>query len=92
MVNVWRHLNVRTGEDINILPHTEKQVKPEKSFVANHLLVGNHSAFYDNFSIQTRENRKFLQEVKERLLIMRVKPSLNSNIILALLYLYNRPQ
>ena len=55
-----RHLNVRIGEHIGISPLTKKQVKPKNSFVADHLLLCNHSASYDDFSILTRENKKFL--------------------------------
>ena len=60
-----RHLNVRIGKHIGISPLTKKQVKPKNSSVADHLLLCNHSAFYDNFSILTRENKKFLLELKE---------------------------
>ena len=52
-----RHLNVRIGEYIGILPLTVKQVKPKKSSVADHLLFCNHSASYDDFSILTRRNK-----------------------------------
>ena len=85
-----RHLNVRIGEHIGISPLTRKQVKPKNSSVADHLLLCNHSASYDDFSILTRENKKFLLELKESLLIMRDKPSLNRNITLAPLYLFGR--
>ena len=43
--------------------------KPKKSSVADHLLLCNHSASYDDFSILTRDNSKFLLELKESLLI-----------------------
>ena len=82
-----RHLDVRIGEHIGISPITKKQVKPKSSFVADHLLFCNHSASYDNFSILTHENKKFLLELKESLLIMRDEPSLNRNITSAPLYL-----
>ena len=72
-----RDLIVRIGEHIGISPLTRKQVKPKNSSVADHLLFCNHSASYDDFSILTRENKKFLLELKESLLIMRDKPSLN---------------
>ena len=85
-----RHLNVRIGEHIGISPLTRKQVKPKNSSVADHLLLCNHSASYDDFSILTRENKKFLLELKESLLIMRDKPSLNRNITSAQLYLFGR--
>ena len=85
-----RHLNIRIGEYIGISPFTRKQVKPKNSSVADHLLFSNHSAFYGDFSILTRENKKFLLEFKERLLLMRDKPTLNKNIISAPLYLYDK--
>ena len=81
-----RHLNVRIG----ISPLTKKQVKPNNSSVADHLLFCYHSVFYDDFSILTRENR-FLLELKESLLIMKDKPSLNRNITSASLYLLAGP-
>ena len=86
-----RHLNVRIGERIGISPLTEKQVKPKNSSVADHSLLCNHSASYNDFSILTRESKKILLELKESLLIMRDKPSLNRNITLAPLYLLIRP-
>ena len=46
-----------------------------KKQVADHLLFCNHSTSYNNFSILTIENKKFLLELKESLLIMRDKPS-----------------
>ena len=79
-----RHLDVRIGEHICISPLTRKQVKPKNSSVADHLLFYNHSASYDDFSIVTRANKMFLRELKESLLIMRDKPSLNWNITSAL--------
>ena len=85
-----RHLNVRIGEYIGISPLTRKQVKPKNSSVASHLLICKHSASDDDFSILTYENKKFLLELKENLLIMRDKPSLNRNITLAPLYLFDR--
>ena len=85
-----RHLNVRIGEHIGISPLTRKQVKPKNSSVADHLLPCNHSESYDGFSIQTRENKKFLLELKENLLIMRDKPYLNKNIASVPLYLFSK--
>ena len=46
-------------------------------FVADYLLFCNHSASYRNFGILMRENKKILLKLKENLLIMRYKPSLN---------------
>ena len=85
-----RQVNVRIGEHIGTSPLTRKQVKPKNSSVAYHLLLCNHSASYNDFSILTRENRTFLLELKESLLIMRDKPSLNRNITSVPLYLSNR--
>ena len=65
-----RHLNVRTGEHIGISPLTKRQVKPNNGSLADHLLLCNHSASYDDFSILTRENKTFLLELKEILLII----------------------
>ena len=85
-----RHMNVRIGEHIGISSLTRKQVKPKNSSVADHLLFCNHSASYDDFSILTRENKKFLLEFKETLLIMRDKPSLSRNITSVPLYLFDK--
>ena len=38
--------------------------------VGDHLLLSNHSASYDNFSILTREGRMLLLELKESLLTL----------------------
>ena len=65
-----RHLNVRIGEHIGISPLTRKQVKPKNSSIADHLLLCNHSASYDDFSIITCENEKFLLGLKESLSII----------------------
>ena len=86
-----RHLNVRIDEHFGILPLTRKQVKPKNSSVVENLLLCNRSASYEDFSILTRENKKFLLELKESLLMMRDKPSLNRNITSAPLCLSTRP-
>ena len=85
-----RHLDVRIGEHISISLLTRKQVKSKNNSLADHLLFCNHSASYDDFSILTRENKKFLLELKESLLIMRDKPSLNRNITSAPLHLFDK--
>ena len=51
MYESMRHLNVRIGEHVDIPPLTRKQVKPKSSSVADHLLLCNHSASYEDFSI-----------------------------------------
>ena len=84
------HLNVRIGEHIRISPLTKKKVKPKSSTVSDHLLLCNHSPSYKNFSLLTKENKKFLLELKESLQIMRDKPSLKRNIRSTLLYLFEK--
>ena len=61
-----RHLNFRIGERIGISPLTKKQVKPKNSSVANNLLFCNHSAFYDDFSILTHENKMFFTRIERK--------------------------
>ena len=85
-----RHLNVRIGEHIGISSLTKKKVHPKDSAVSDHLLLCNHSPSFENFSVLTKENKKFLLELKESLLIMRDKPSLNRNIRSAPLYQFDK--
>ena len=85
-----RHLNVRTGEHIEISPLTKKKVKSKCSAVSNHLLLCNHSPCFGSFSVLTKENREFALELKDILLIMRDKLSLIRNIRPATLYLFDR--
>ena len=82
-----RHLNVRIGEHIGISLLTMKKVKPKGS---DHLLLCNHSPSFENFNVLIKENKKFLLELKESLLIMRDKPSLNRSIRSAPLYLFDK--
>ena len=70
-----RLLNVRIGEHIGISPLAKNQVKSNNCSVSNYLTSNNHSAAYDDFSIVTHENKKFLLELKER-----DELSLNRNI------------
>ena len=85
-----RHVNVRIVEYIGISPLTKKKVKPKRSSVSDHLLLCDHSPSFENFSVLTKENKKFLLELKESLLIMRDKLSLNRNIRSAPLYLFDK--
>ena len=76
-----RHLNARIGNRIGVSSLTKKQVKPKNNFVADHLLFCNHSASFDDFSSITRENKNYLQELKENLLIMRdQRPMIRNSI------------
>ena len=85
-----RHLYVTIGEHIGILPLTKKKVKPKGNAVSDYLLLCNHSPSFENFSVLTKENKKFLLGLKESLLIMRDKPSLNRNIRSVPLYLFDK--
>ena len=85
-----RHLNVRICEHIGISPLIKKQVKSKNSSAADHLPLCSHSVSYDDFSILTLKNKRFLIKFKESLLIIRDKPSLNRNITSAPLYLFDR--
>ena len=69
----------------------EKTVKPIKnSAVGDHLLHCNYLPSFDNFSILAHENKKLLLEIKESLLRMTDKPSINRNISSAPLYLFHK--
>ena len=86
-----RHLDIRSGEHIGVSPLTGKKVKPSNnSAICNHLLHCNFLPSFDNFSVLTCENKKYLLEIKESLLIMRDKTSLNRNINSAPLYLFDQ--
>ena len=85
-----RHLNVRIGEHIGMSLLARKKVKPKGTAVSDYLLLCNHSPSLENFSVLTKENKKFLLESKESLLIMRDKAFLNRNIRSAPLYLFDK--
>ena len=59
-----RHFNLRIREHIRISPLAKKRVKPEGSAVSDHLLLSNHSPFFESFSVPTKENRKFGLELE----------------------------
>ena len=82
-----RHLSVRSGEHIGISPLTNKRVQPRKdSAVCHHLLTSNSSPTFEDFSVLCQENKKYLLELKESLLIMNDRPSMNRNIRSVSLY------
>ena len=82
-----RHLDIRSGEHIGVSPLTGKKVKPSNNTgICDHLLHCTFLPSFDNFSILVQESKKYLLEIKESLLIMRDKPSLNRNINSATLY------
>ena len=81
-----RHLNVRIGKHIGISSLTKKKVKLKGSAVRD----SKHSSFFESFSVSTKQNRKTALKLKERLLKMRGKSSVNRNIRSAPLYLFDR--
>ena len=82
---------IRSGEHIGVSPLTGKKVKPSNnSAICDHLLHCNFLPSFDNFSVLAHENKKYLLEIKESLLIMRDKPSLNRSINSAPLYLFDK--
>ena len=86
-----RHLDIRSGEHIGVSPLTGKKVKPSNSSaISDHLFHCNLLHSFDNFSILAHENKNYLLEIKESLIIMRDKPSLNRNINSAPLYLFDK--
>ena len=85
-----RHLKVRSGEHIGILPLTFKKVKPSaESSVRDHLLVCDHCPSFEDFTVLAHGSNKFLLELKESLLIKLNKPELNNNISSAPLFLFD---
>ena len=82
-----RHLDIRSGEH-SVSPLTGKKVKSSNnSAICDYLLHCNFLPSFDNFIVLAHENKKYLLEIKESLLIIRDKPSLNRNINSAPLYL-----
>ena len=85
-----RHLDIRSGEHIGVSLLTGKKVKPSNnSAICDDLLHCNFLPSFDNFSVSAHENRKYLLEIKDSLLIMRDKPPLNRNIN-SPLYLFDK--
>ena len=84
-----RHLAEGNGEHIGISPLTNKRVQPRKDIaIYHHLLNYNYSATFEDFSVLCHENKKYLLELKESLLIMRDRPPMNRNVRSAPLYLF----
>ena len=84
-----RHLAVRSGEHIGISTLKNKRVKPANdSAVCHHLLNYNYSATFQDFSVPFHENEKYLLKLKESLLIIIDRPSMNRNVRYVPLYLF----
>ena len=77
-----RHLKVRSGEHIGISSLTFNKVKlSAKSSVRDHLLFCDHSPSFDDFTILTHGNNKFLLEIKESLLIKLINQNLTKTLV-----------
>ena len=86
-----RHLGIRCGEHIGVSFLTGKKVKPSNnSAICEYLLHCNFIPSFDSFSVLAHENKEYLLEIKESLLIMRDKPSLNRNINSTSLHLFDK--
>ena len=63
-----RHLKVRSGEHIGISPLTFKKTKPSKeSTICDHLLNCNNILSFEEFTIVTNQNHKFVLEKSKRI-------------------------
>ena len=84
-----RHLAVRSVEHIGISLLSDKSVQTRKdSAVCHHLLNCNYIPTFEDFSVLYHKNKKYLLELKERLLIMRDRPSMNQTVGSSPLYLF----
>ena len=67
-----KNLKVRSGEHIEIWPLTFKKIKPSKeSAIHDHLLNYNSIPSFEEFTILTNGNNKFVLEIKKKFLIKR---------------------
>ena len=72
---------VGSGEHIDISPLSNKRVQTTKDSVLCHYLLNcNYSPTFEDFSVLCHENKKYLLELKESLLIMRDRTSMNRNV------------
>ena len=62
---------VKIEEHISISPLAAKKGKPKGNIVSDQFLLCSYLPSFDSFDVLTKENRKFLSEFKESLLIMR---------------------
>ena len=86
-----RYLAVRSGKHTGISTLTNKRVQPRKnSGVYHHLLNCNYSPTFEDFSVLCRENKKYLLESKESLLIMIDIPLMNQKYVLPLSICLNK--
>ena len=66
-----------------------RHCKDRYSAVGDHILQHQHDIGLDDFSIIAKEKINYILEIKESLVILRDKPSLNKTIYTTPLYLYN---
>ena len=86
-----RHLDIRSGQYIGVSALAGKKVKPSNdSAICDHLLHCNFLPSSDSFSVLAHENKKYLLKIKESLLMMTYKPSVNRNINSAPLYQFDK--
>ena len=72
-------------------PSTFKKTKsPKESAICNHILNCNNIPPFDEFTILTNRNGKFVLEIKESLLIKRDGTILNKNNSSAKLFLFEQ--
>ena len=63
-----RYVFVEASEHFGITPLTCTFVKtPKKSPIFDNMLLGDHKATFDNFSILSKENNAFILQLKEYL-------------------------
>ena len=85
-----RHLNVWCRQHIRISPLTfEKTKQSKESAIRDHLLNCNNIPSFEEFTILANENKEFVVEIKEKLLIKRDRPILNKSISSAKLFLFD---
>ena len=84
-----RHLPLKCGEHAGISPLANRRIQPRKdSSVRHHLLNFNYSGTIEYFSVLCHENKKCTLKLKESLIIMRDRPSMNRNIRSTFFYLF----
>ena len=83
-----RHLVVRCGEHIGISPLTNRRLQLRNDIAVCHHLSNCNYSNDEDFNVLCHKSRRYLLELKESLLIMRDRPSMNRNIHSASLYLF----
>ena len=87
-----RHQKVRFSEHMLRSARTGNVLNSDtmsKSAVSDHMISTNHEVSNDNFTILSIGGNQETLEIKESLMIHKLKPSLNSNTFSTVLYLFN---